>query len=150
MTPDRVRKEVPGQAWADVEIPEFPGGGEALEYPGCQVLGELKGGDYIQDDSQVTNQDPRETEGMRELMKGSPLEQAAQSVLRQLGTSSSDGNWGEVIRSVELPPLQDLREGDLGSLILGDWIQLITPNEGPERHELEVVGGSVEPGHGSL
>ena len=35
---------------------------EALEYPGCQVLGELKGGDYIQDDSQVTNQDTRETE----------------------------------------------------------------------------------------
>ena len=32
-----------------------------------------------------------------------------------------------MIRSVELPPLQDLREGDLGSLILGDWIQLITP-----------------------
>ncbi|CAK9071724.1 unnamed protein product [Durusdinium trenchii] len=35
--------------------------------------------------------------------------------------------WGEVIRSVELPPLQELREGELGSLVLGDWIQLISP-----------------------
>ena len=66
-------------------------------------------------------------EGLKELIKGSPLEQAAQSVLRQLGTSPTDGQRAEVIRSVELPPLQDLREGDLGSLILGDWIQLVTP-----------------------
>ena len=62
-----------------------------------------------------------------DLSKGSPLEQAAQSVLRQLGTGTSDGGWGEVIRSVELPPLQELREGELGSLVLGDWIQLISP-----------------------
>ena len=61
------------------------------------------------------------------LGKGSPLEQAAQSVLRQLGTGASDGGWGEVIRSVELPPLPELREGELGSLVLGDWIQLISP-----------------------
>ena len=32
-----------------------------------------------------------------------------------------------MIRSVELPPLQELREGELGSLVLGDWIQLISP-----------------------
>ena len=61
------------------------------------------------------------------LGKGSPLEQAAQSVLRQLGTGASDGGWGEAIRSVELPPLPELREGELGSLVLGDWIQLISP-----------------------
>ena len=58
---------------------------------------------------------------------GPPLEQAAQSVVRQLGTGASDGGWGEVIRSVELPPLPELREGELGSLVLGDWIQLISP-----------------------
>ncbi|CAK9080208.1 unnamed protein product, partial [Durusdinium trenchii] len=62
-----------------------------------------------------------------DLGKGSPLEQAAQSVLRQLGTGGSDGSWGETIRSVELPPLPELREGELGSLVLGDWIQLISP-----------------------
>ena len=62
-----------------------------------------------------------------DLGKGSPLEQAAQSVLRQLGTGASDGSWGEAIRSVELPPLPELREGELGSLVLGDWIQLISP-----------------------
>ena len=62
-----------------------------------------------------------------ELSKGSPLEQAAQSVLRQLGTGATEGSWGEVIRSVELPPLPELREGELGSLVLGDWIQLISP-----------------------
>ena len=55
-----------------------------------------------------------------DLSKGSPLEQAAQSVLRQLGTGATDRGWGEVIRSV------DLREGELGSLVLGDWIQLIS------------------------
>ena len=62
-----------------------------------------------------------------DLSKGSPLEQAAQSVLRQLGTGASDGGWGESIRSVELPPLPEMREGELGSLVLGDWIQLISP-----------------------
>ena len=62
-----------------------------------------------------------------DLGKGSPLEQAAQSVLRQLGTGAPDGSWGETIRSVELPPLPELREGELGSLVLGDWIQLISP-----------------------
>ena len=44
-----------------------------------------------------------------------------------LGSGATEGNWGEAIRSVELPPLPDLREGELGSLILGDWIQLISP-----------------------
>ena len=55
---------------------------------------------------------------------GSPLEQAAHTVLRQLGQGGSDGSsWmGENIRSVGLPQLADLKEGDLGSLILGDWI----------------------------
>ena len=49
-------------------------------------------------------------------------------MLRQLGTGSHEGSWGEVIRSVELPALQKLREGELqGSLVLGDWIQLISP-----------------------
>ena len=62
-----------------------------------------------------------------DLGKGSPLEQAAQSVLRQLGTGSHEGSSGEVISSVELPVLQELREGELGSLVLGDWIQLISP-----------------------
>ena len=62
-----------------------------------------------------------------DLAKGSPLEQAAQSVLRQLGTGGPEGNWGETIRSVELPVLPELRDGELGSLVLGDWIQLISP-----------------------
>ena len=65
--------------------------------------------------------------GQEREVPGNPLEQAAQTVLRQLGTSSSEGQWAEAIRSVELPPLQDLHEGDLGSIILGDWIQLVTP-----------------------
>ena len=34
---------------------------------------------------------------------------------------------GENIRSVDLPQFADLKEGDLGSLILGDWIQLVSP-----------------------
>ena len=85
-------------------------------YPGTQGgLGPGRGG---LPDCAVRNGD---------LSKGSPLEQAAQPVLRQLGTGATDGGWGEVIRSVELPPLQDLREGELGSLVLGDWIQLISP-----------------------
>ena len=70
---------------------------------------------------------PRNENATRHMVKGSPLEQAAQTVLRQLGTTSSEGQWAEAIRSVELPPLQDLHEGDLGSIILGDWIQLVTP-----------------------
>ena len=35
---------------------------EAQEYPECQVLGELKGGDYIQDVNQVKNRDTTEKE----------------------------------------------------------------------------------------
>ena len=143
MTPDRGRKEVPGQAWADVEIPEFPGGGmetkpmDSMRRDGIQrgsgvpgVPGSWGAQGWGLHPGRQPGDEPGhqgDREGMRELVKGSPLEQAAQSVLRQLGTNSSDGNWGEVIRSVELPPLQDLREGDLGSLILGDWIQLIMP-----------------------
>ena len=142
-TPDRGRKEARGQAWADVEIPEFPVGGietkpmDPMRRDGLQrgsgvpgVPGSWGAQGWGLHPGRQPGEEPGHhgvKEGMQELMKGSPLEQAAQSVLRQLGTSSSDGNWGEVIRSVELPPLQDLREGDLGSLILGDWIQLITP-----------------------
>ena len=110
MTPDRGRKEVPGQAWADVEIPEFPGGGMETKPMDCMRRDGLQRGPGVPGvpgswgaqgwglhPGRQPGEEPGhhgEREGMRELMKGSPLEQAAQSVLRQLGTSSSDGNWG--------------------------------------------------------
>eukprot|EP00435_Cladocopium_sp_Y103_P030096 s34_g7.t1 len=40
-------------------------------------------------------------------------------------------NWfpglGESIRTVELPPLPGIKEGELGGTVIGDWIALITP-----------------------
>ena len=138
-TPVKGRMEPSNQAWADVKIPDFPGavegdtmgrgaaprGSGVPDVPGSWGAGGwgLQGGHHRGQGHDV----PGNGDGVRELVKGSPLEQAAQTVLRQLGTSSSEGQWAEAIRSVELPPLQDLREGDLGSIILGDWIQLVTP-----------------------
>ena len=122
-TPDRGRKEGPNQAWADVEIPEFPIGGIEDKQPGAMrrdgnqrgsavpgVPGSWGAQGWGLHQGHHPGEDPGHQgsgDGVRELMMGSPFEQA-QSVLRQLGTSSSDGSWGEVIRSVELPPLQDL------------------------------------------
>ena len=110
VTPDRGRKEGLGQAWADVEIPEFPGGGMETKPMDCMRRDGLQRGPGVPGvpgswgaqgwglhPGRQPGEEPGhhgEREGMRELMKGSPLEQAAQSVLRQLGTSSSDGNWG--------------------------------------------------------
>ena len=92
---------------------------------------------------------PRNENATRHMVKGSPLEQAAQTVLRQLGTTSSEGQWAEAIRSVELPPLQDLHEGDLGSIILGDWIQLVTPTM-KDLSATSWKGGGVELRHDGL
>ena len=138
-TPVKGRTDDSDQAWAGLRIPEFPkslegetmGRGNAPRGSGVPAVpGSWGAGGWGLQGGHQRGQD-REGRGgseeNRELIRGSPLEQAAQSVLRQLGTSSPEGQWAEAIRSVELPPLQDLREGDLGSLILGDWIQLVTP-----------------------
>eukprot|EP00913_Durusdinium_trenchii_P005353 g4994.t1 len=138
-TPVKGQKENSSQAWADLQIPEFPVSvkGDTMrrdQVPRGSGVPEVPGswgvGGWGLCDGRLREADREggaNGEGLKELIKGSPLEQAAQSVLRQLGTSPTEGHGAEVIRSVELPPLQDLREGDLGSLILGDWIQLVTP-----------------------
>ena len=30
-------------------------------------------------------------------------------------------------RTVDLPALPELKEGELGSLVVGDWLQMVTP-----------------------
>ena len=39
------------------------------------------------------------------------------------------GGWtpGETVRTVELPALGEVKEGELGSLVVGDWLMLISP-----------------------
>ena len=101
-------------------VPQVPGSWEAYGkglFPGDQRQGD-QGEVHLPEGIQS-----------RAHQASSPLEQAAHTVLRQLGQGTNDGSpWmGENIRMVDLPTLTDLKEGDLGSLILGDWIQLVTP-----------------------
>ena len=49
-------------------------------------------------------------------------------MLRQLGRGGDHGGWlNESIRTVDLPALPELKEGELGSLVVGDWLQMVTP-----------------------
>ena len=58
----------------------------------------------------------------------------------------------ETIRTVELTKLPEIKEGELGSLVVGDWIALISqPNDaGFERKQFKVVGRSAQSNYGSL
>ena len=64
------------------------------------------------------------TGGEPTAQQGSPLE----TMLRQLGRGGDHGGWlNESIRTVDLPALPELKEGELGSLVVGDWLQMVTP-----------------------
>eukprot|EP00435_Cladocopium_sp_Y103_P040850 s2478_g11.t1 len=45
------------------------------------------------------------------------------SWLKSLATASSQ----ETIRTVEIPKLPEIRDGEMGSLVVGDWIALVSP-----------------------
>ena len=110
-TPVKGRADESNQAWAGLRIPDFPKsvegenmgkglaprGSGVPEVPGSWGAGGwgLQGGHQ-----RVPDREGRGgSEENRELIRGSPLEQAAQSVLRQLGTSSPEGQWATPSRS---------------------------------------------------